>query len=670
MYSLYIPMFYNEDYSQKEELVSYLKKAKTDRVFILFNQILNDPIKLERELAALSNVIGFFDRNGIKTGVWIFPTLGCGNPKSIIQLGENTDFTRIKTLIVGNVYDSGVRNKRFTYGSFCPMDKNFTKAIAELIAKVALYTDTIFLEDDFSITGMDFRDMTCCCKLHMAEFRKRTNEKIATKDLADKVYFGDKKYRDIWYDIKKDTVLDFFKAIRKKVDEVAPETRVGFCANRRSFDLDGATIQEMAKTLAGNTKPLIRLTGAPYWEEANLATNIETVRLQTHWLGNDGMEIVSEGDTCPRPKCRVSANFLEYFDMILRADDKTDGIYKYMVEYKSKILYDTGYLDRHIKNMKTYEYIDKIFSGKQTVGVNIFENQSKIRNYTFDETETFEKIAPYYVFDTASPTSLVMSKDNSLPTAYDAPGYARIVFGENAKYVDEDMLSDGMVLDFKSAKLLHDRGIDVGFERYVKTSRPFTEIFTAENDVVVIKKTNADFDGDYFDMKLKDGAIVDSWFSHESVGTSLTGRNPHLAKSAFPACYKYENSAGQRFMVYSFTASTVHVRCISPWTTGLFRCYYRQTQLISGIEWVQRKKLPAVCVGNPDLFILCKSDDKELSVGLWNFSTDNIPEAIVTLDKEYASVECYNTTGVLRGNQVCLTEEITPYGYAFLTLKK
>ena len=186
----------------------------------------------------------------------------------------------------------------------------------------------------------------------------------------------------------------------------------------------------------------------------------------------------------------------------------------------------------------------------------------------------------------------------------------------------------------------------------------------------MIKKTNADFDGDYFDMKLKDGAIVDSWFSHESVGTSLTGRNPHLAKSAFPACYKYENSAGQRFMVYSFTASTVHVRYISPWTTGLFRCYYRQTQLISGIEWVQRKKLPAVCVGNPDLFILCKSDDKELSVGLWNFSTDNIPEAIVTLDKEYSSVECYNTTGVLRGNQVCLTEEITPYGYAFLTLKK
>ncbi|MFR6641685.1 MAG: hypothetical protein ACLUSP_10530 [Christensenellales bacterium] len=158
-----------------------------------------------------------------------FPTLGCGNPKSIIQLGANTDFTRIKTLIVGNVYDSGVRNKRFTYGSFCPMDKNFTKAIAELIAKVALYTDTIFLEDDFSITGMDFRDMTCCCKLHMAEFRKRTNEKIATKDLADKVYFGDKKYREIWYDIKKTPYSTFLKPFAKSRRSRARNSRGLLC---------------------------------------------------------------------------------------------------------------------------------------------------------------------------------------------------------------------------------------------------------------------------------------------------------------------------------------------------------------------------------------------------------------------------------------------------------
>lgn len=92
--------------------------------------------------------------------------------------------------------------------------------------------------------------------------------------------------------------------------------------------------------------------------------------------------------------------------------------------------------------------------------------------------------------------------------------------------------------------------------------------------------------------------------------------------------------------------------------------------MINGIEWVQRKKLPAVCVGNPDLFILCKSDDKELSVGLWNLSADSIPDAVISLDKRYASVECYNTNGILRDNQVFLSEEISPFGYAFLRLKK
>lgn len=670
MYSLNIPLSNNVDFSEKKELVSYLKKAKTDRVFILFNQILNAPDELERELKLLGNTIDFFNRNGIKTGVWIFPTIGYGNPQANIFLGKNTDFTRIKTLFIKNKDNFLIKNKRFTYGSFCPLDKNFAKAFAELVSKVALYTDTILFEDDFSITSMDFREMTCCCKLHMAEFCKRTNEKITSESLADKVYFGDAKYRKIWYDIKKDTMLGFLKTVREKVDEVAPKTRVGLCANRSSFDLDGATIQEMAKTVAGTTKPLIRLTGAPYWEEANLATNIETVRLQTHWLDETDVEIISEGDTYPRPRYRVPANHLEYFDMILRADGKTDGIYKYMLEYNSNVLYEKGYLDRHIKNLKTYEYIDKLFSDKQTVGVNIFENQSKIRNYTFDETESFEKIAPYYIFDTVSPTSLVMCKDNSLPTAYNAPGYAHIVFGENAKYINDKMLSDGLILDFKAAKILNEKGTDVGFKSYTKASKPFTEFFTAENDVIAIGNTNTDFIGDYFDVKLKETAIADSLFSYLGVKYSLTRNSTQSASANFPACYKYENSAGQRFLVYTFTASTVHVRKIVPWTTGLFRSYYRQNQLINGIEWVQRKKLPAVCVGNPDLFILCKSDDNELSVGLWNLSADSIPDAVISLDKRYASVECYNTNGILRDNQVFLSEEISPFGYAFLRLKK
>ena len=69
MYSLNIPLSNNVDFSEKKELVSYLKKAKTDRVFILFNQILNAPDELERELKSLGNTIDFFNRNGIKTGV-------------------------------------------------------------------------------------------------------------------------------------------------------------------------------------------------------------------------------------------------------------------------------------------------------------------------------------------------------------------------------------------------------------------------------------------------------------------------------------------------------------------------------------------------------------------------------------------------------------------------
>ena len=32
-----------------------------------------------------------------------------------------------------------------------------------------------------------------------------------------------------------------------------------------SWDIDGTNAYELAKILAGNTKPLVRLIGAPYW---------------------------------------------------------------------------------------------------------------------------------------------------------------------------------------------------------------------------------------------------------------------------------------------------------------------------------------------------------------------------------------------------------------------
>ena len=670
MYTFNVPLAEGIREDNIGELLTRLKEAQTDRVFFTFNTVLSDPDTLEKEIEKFRKKAAPFRENGIKVGIWIYPTLGYGNPAGAMTLGKNTNFTRKRMLFVRSKDNYLQKKQKYVYGAFCPADKNFAKAFAQFVAVMAKETDLIIFEDDFSISGIDLLEMCCCCRLHMKEFNRRVGGNFTPEQLAEKIYEeGPNEYRDAWYRLKRDTMLDFLKTVRDAVDEVSPATRIGLCAHNSSFDLNGASLEEQAKTIAGNTKPFVRLSGAPYWEVATLGTNIETARLTAHWMDGTGVETISEGDTYPRPRYRVPANSLESFDMILRADGKADGILKYMLEYSSDVLYEKGYIERHTRNLPVYRLIDRLFKGKEDAGVNLYEKQRKIGQYVFDETEPFEVSAPYLIFDTVIPTALVMAKDNSLPTAFGAEGYANFVFGENARDIDPEILKNGAVLDFKAAKILAERGIDVGFDGYSRMKKPNSEYFCERKDSVLVETPNADHSGQFFFMHLKKGAVTDSIFGYKRNKVSLF-YGAEYAEETFPACYRYENKSGMRFVVYSFTASTVQVRQIfSPWSTGLFRNYYRQKQLIDGIEWAQKKRLPATCAGNPDLYILCKKKGNSMAVGLWNLCNDSIYDARIRLDAEYTRAQVYYNEGTLCGDELCLAKEIPPYGFTFFTVE-
>ena len=63
-----------------------------------------------------------------------------------------------------------------------------------------------------------------------------------------------------------------------------------------------------------------------------------------HWHDFYEIELVTEGDTYPRPRLWVSSSILEGYDMILRADGYTHTILKYMLDYNSSPSYETGYV--------------------------------------------------------------------------------------------------------------------------------------------------------------------------------------------------------------------------------------------------------------------------------------------------------------------------------------
>ena len=123
----------------------------------------------------------------------------------------------------------------------------------------------------------------------------------------------------------------------------------------------------------------------------------------------------------------------------------------------------------------------------------------------------------------------------------------------------------------------------------------------------------------------------------------------------------YENADGERFLVFAFDAMFTNE---SRW-----RSYTMQKLLFDSVEWLGRKALPVRCEGNPDLYVICSSNDEGMSIGLWNFCLDSIDEPKIYLGDDYKNSEFVNCSGSLENRKISLSS-LEAYSFAFVELKK
>ncbi len=653
MYNLWIPIF-NRKFTQEElnKKIRELKRCNPQLILITFNRFLFDKEKLAAEKALFSHNKSVFEAAGFKVGAWLFPTIGYGAKENV---NENPPFTHLKKFSGEEIGDA-----------YCPLDNNFSDAYCFLMKEIAsTNVEVIMFEDDFTFTGgkvFPATNSSCCCEKHIKLYESKLGEKVDTASLSDLIYkSGPNKYRKIWFDMQGEVLKNFCAKIEKETHAFYPDVRIGLSANASSYMGEGVSIDVLAKIIAGKNKPFIRLTGAPYWQNlSTYATNIEAIRLQTHWCKGD-IDLMTEGDTFPRPRHWVPANKLEIYDMALRADNKSNSILKYMIDYNSSADYETGYVDRHIKNTDAYNDIEKRFTG-QSVGLRIFETPEIINSITLNE----DYPADIYGRPFLPTLSQQFTTDNSIPVTYDNVEGATLCFGENAKYLDEESLKYGVILDAVAAKILYSKGIDVGINGYERAPKPNAEFFNTLGEIVTATTGNSAF----YNFNLKETASILSTFISTPSGLGVIPSIVDVEKyNNFPACFKYENANGQRFIIYSFAAATVLVDN-KGWNSGVFRSYTRQQQLINGIKWLQKGKgLPAVLTKAPELYILCNQTENGLSVGLWNIFPDEILNPEILLNDNYSSIDCFNCEGEIIGNKVKLKAPIPPYGHAFFTVK-
>ena len=635
MYTVAIPVTnrYSNRRMDCEAVLSELRRADATRVWLCTARGIEREERLSEELALLKEHRLFFEAQGIEVGVWL-SSLGHGGTlvyDDARTLERAARYVKLTGLGGGTCPDS-----------FCPTCEPFATDYSNWIGRIAeTGAKLIMIDDDYRLSARACGP-GCCCEAHMAEYRRRVGEDVARPDMEKLIFTGGpSKYRDAWLDMGHDALMGLAKRIRARVDAVNPAVRVGVCAVMSTWDTDGVNAIELTKALAGHTKPFLRTIGAPYWAAQHvlakkLARVIELARVQRHWCEGQGVELFTEGDAYPRPRYCTPASFLEAYDMALRADGGLDGILKYMLDYTSSTRYERGYIDRMVRNAPAYAWIEAHLAKGTAEGADVFCPHEKLRAAQLPPDMTAQEAESAYFF----PAAQRLLCDCGVPMAYGARS-VHVVFGESARHVPLDRVKDGMVLDAPAARLLTDRGVDVGLEALgPAASAQGAEYYPGEDEYVLCGTADRLHGAD-----LKPGAEILS---------SLNGQ---------PTCYRYENKAGKRFLVYLFDMDAVSHGL------GLTRSYCRQRQLVAGLEWAGRRPLPASCLGHPDSYMICKRTEEGLAVGLWNLSPDSMIEPELTLDRVYGAAECFGCAGELAGKTLRLSGEIQPYAFAGILLK-
>lgn len=624
-----------------------LKKVGAKRVFIGMTPYFSNPNKQIRTLNELKVNVDFFKSSGLEVGAWILSSMIIDDDDVQYKLDANGNEKK--------PWRCHADNKLLEIASY----------YATEIAKCGV--DLIMYDDDFHHSHYEFGESGlrgCTCKHHRAILKKLYGDKYDFDFVIQKASEEEpNEFRVIWEEINAYALKQYAKTVRDAVDKVNPNIRMGIANCMANWGIELLSAEEISYILAGKTKPFMRVSGAPYWcrnvygSMREFSNVVEFVRYQSERLKNSNIETMGEGDVFPRPRTAVSSSLLEAYDTVLRVDGNLSGNLKYMLSYDADVDYETGYIDRHIENEALYKEIVKHFANKTSCGVKIYHNNMVFRetNYKYILSENYNKniYKNQLMTNQASRYFSLLS----IPTTYTNENYSGIaVFGENARFVEESYLDKGLILDVPAALELRDRGIDVGLEKIDGVFASKAEYFP-DGNLHLFRKTKG-----YFKLSIKKTAKVLSYYLERN--RWFADEIDEIEKT--PAAYLYENDNGQRFCVLAFAAHLIEDNVVME---NEICCYAKSRQIADACEWVSKKSLCAKCLGNPNLYMICKKDQNTLSVALWNMSQDKIFAPKITIDEKYSSIVGVNCLCELNDNEVKLST-LNAFDFCFFTLEK
>lgn len=628
MYKISVPLMLSTiNDNNREKYIELCKRAGASRVFLaLQDNTIPDNLKEN---------IDSFKKCGFEVGVWM-STIGHDFAFShTLDIETQSDFDGIVD-IEGNGFPH----------AHCPFSEKFRSFISRFIADVAkLKPDIVMLDDDFRLSQHG-ENLCCACSLHIERIGNILGEKITREQIKPYVITGESnKYRNAWLQAQNESLAELAQCIRAEVDKESSDVCVCFCSAFCIWNADGIDVPELVRILAGKNQRILRLTGAPYWATGirrtyPLISVFEIARMLASFVQEEGFELMCEGDVYPRPRYTCPASYLEMYDAVNRISGGYNGILKYMFDYVAGPDFETAYLEFHEKNQPFYNWLENAFPNGANAGVRIVVQPHTLAeaNLDFSPPRTYSPV----------PLDGTMLGQCGIPTVYGKKGICNSLFGENARSFSLDELDTGTILDAVSARILSERGVDVGIQskgefvqetiRYLSSNDPESKPTITNGEVRVL------------DALLCDRAEPLLY---------ATGINRTI-----PFAYRYENADGQRFLVFMLEAACIYDYKKSIALSGLTKNYATQEVLINTVPWLSRQPLPAYCAKNPELYLMCEKNDGSLSVALFNCFADAVMNPVIMLDKEYSNIECMNCEAKIEGSKVILTNTLHAFSMA------
>ena len=620
----------------REDYLREFRRAEVERVFLVPSTDMEKGCI--NDFDKLCDNLRWFEKHGIEAAIWVGASLGHGG--LLHDVAKKPQEQKITTIV--NLNGQAIGDTR------CPLDPLFREHMARVFRQLATSgAKTILIDDDFRLSQRT-EEFCCFCEHHLARIAQYYGSEVTREELRPHIKQGKPNpMRDAFLKAQGDSLRELAQILRDAVDEVDPTVRLALCCCHSIWDSDGVDPIELTEILRGNNPALLRLHGAPYWaarSSKRMPAVLELSRMFAAFCKDTDYELINEGDAYPRPRYNTPASYVEIHDALMRADCSTHGNLKYMCDYISAPTYELGYLNYHCRNLPVHHGIEQAFAGKEQQGVRVVIRPQPMKDADLDLT-TPQIQSPY-------PTAGALLGHCGIPTTYRDRGICRAAFGETVNALADDDLGGGLILDAVSAILLTERGVDVGLDAAapLRSSLRPSKVSTLNSRHGKIRALMIDGEARLLMTEPTDRAEI-----------SLRAETPD---GLVPLCYRYENADGQRFVVFLFEGLSLNHH------SGLLRNYLMQATLTGDITWVSRRVLPVSCMGHPDLYIICASDEHSLTVGLFNCYADPIFAPLVMLGEEYSSFNGLNINGRLSEGSKVTLDDLPPFSFAVFTVEK